>query len=489
MSRRSAAGRAGGARIAGEDAAAPRREDGAPDGASTSRRERDALEGASTSRRERAKEGASAWRGERGALEGIAVSREELDVGRMLCALSRRVRLLAAVTPVNLAVELARLSATWGAGRHEPARFVYAPPGDMGRLRRALDEVSGSYRGPRWALYAARADELGREAAACEAAGTDGFHERARARFPRRDAFDDDADRVAERWAEDGGEGARQGESNGAEAPRGPAREAGSRPGEVPSDDEHDPRSLVCAMRLAVGERRLAVRVEVVQRMAALAATGEGVIYVAAGRRLTAQDVARTVLHEVEGHALPSLRAKRAAVPLFELGTAFGSDDQEGRALLIEERAGLLSAGRRRELSWRHLAARATAAGATFTEVARLLLGRGAPLESTLRIAARVLRGGGADGGGLGREVAYLPALLRVRAALEEASGLEEILASGRVSVEAARILTISGASAASGAGGIERSRPTPAGELTARRDRPSRSGRERPPPGPRRRA
>ncbi len=128
-------------------------------------------------------------------------------------------------------------------------------------------------------------------------------------------------------------------------------------------------------------------------------------------------------------------------MPLFDLGSAFGSDDQEGRALLIEERAALLSLGRRRELALRHLAARSVEARASFVDTARLLIGRGAGLEDALRIAARAHRGGG-----LGREAAYLPALLRVRAALAEEPALEDVLASGKVSIEAARAMVEGGA-------------------------------------------
>ena len=66
----------------------------------------------------------------------------------------------------------------------------------------------------------------------------------------------------------------------------------------------------------------------------------------------------------------------------------------------------------------------------------RLLLDRGAPLADALRIAARVHRGGG-----LAREAVYLPALLRVEAALADEAQLDEVLGAGRVSVDAASAL------------------------------------------------
>jgi hypothetical protein len=75
-------------------------------------------------------------------------------------------------------------------------------------------------------------------------------------------------------------------------------------------------------------------------------------------------------------------------------------------------------------------------ARADFVDTARLLLDRGADLDDALRIAARVHRGGG-----LGREAVYLPALLRVEAALAADAGLDRVLAAGRIAVDAAPVL------------------------------------------------
>ena len=61
-------------------------------------------------------------------------------------------------------------------------------------------------------------------------------------------------------------------------------------------------------------------------------------------------------------------RARRCARPSahFRVGTARGIDDQEGRAVLLEERAGLLGPRRRKQLAARHRAVRAMLDGATF---------------------------------------------------------------------------------------------------------------------------
>jgi hypothetical protein len=210
-------------------------------------------------------------------------------------------------------------------------------------------------------------------------------------------------------------------------------REAGEL---VRSDDENDSRSLVSAMRRAVGARRLPLRVVVMRELSPLAATGEGFVQVAAGRMIAPRDVARTVLHEVEGHAAPGERARTLALSIFAIGTARGADDQEGRALYLERAAGFLDPARRRELALRHVAARAVEEGAAFVDAARLVADLGAPVTDALRIAARVSRGGG-----LAREVVYLPALLRVDAALRADPHMDAVLSAGRVAVGAVPLL------------------------------------------------
>ena len=350
---------------------------------------------------------------------GAGEARDDEAHGRLLAQIADRVQLLACATPRNLGAELARVTAAWLVGKDDAPHFSYAPPPDLSAEREALARVRGAFSGRFAALYAARVDELTAEAVACEATGTPAFRRLARARYPRRDAYDDEADRAAERWS--------------AIVPTAPEGET------IVTDDPHDPRSLLAQMRRAVGAHRLPFRVVVARDLSPLAAAGDGVILVGAGRRLTEEVAARTVLHEVLGHALPSARASSAPLVLFEVGTRFGSDDQEGRAVLVEERASLFGEARRRELGLRHLAARTVEASADFVETARQLRERGAGVEEAVRIAARVHRGGG-----LAREVAYIPAFLRVRAAFADDPALEDVVASGRVSVDAARALTAS---------------------------------------------
>ena len=158
---------------------------------------------------------------------------------------------------------------------------------------------------------------------------------------------------------------------------------------------------------------------------------------VSRGSVVASRTVARVVLHELEGHVLPRLRAAAEQLGIFALGTARGSDEQEGRALWLERQAGLFTAGRRRELARRHLAALALRRGADPVQTARLLINTsGASPFTAARIACRVHRGGG-----LGRELVYLPSLLRVRKALERTPRIERVLCRGQVSVTAAPVL------------------------------------------------
>src|SRR5262249_20205937 len=149
------------------------------------------------------------------------------------------------------------------------------------------------------------------------------------------------------------------------------------------------------------------------------------------------RDVERTVLHEVEGHGAPRARAGVLSIGIFAIGTARGSDDQEGRALALERRHGFLEGLRRRELAMRHIAARSVDRGAALVDTARMLAPHAPRLSERLRIAARAHRGGG-----LARESVYLPALLRVEAAALRDPSVDRVLSAGRVAVSDAPVLS-----------------------------------------------
>ena len=317
---------------------------------------------------------------------------------RFLRAAEARIPLIATCTPVNLEPELLDLARTFP---RQP-RFGYRSV-DLDREATALSEAARHFdtQGDMGRLFAARARELALEAQMCCAAGTPQLRTLAKQRY-RSSA---EADAIAARWST--------------------LEDAITKRDHI-SDDDGDPQSLVRRMRAEVGRTRLPFRVEVVPTMAARAATGRGVILIAAGRAMSAMEVERTVVHEVEGHARP----RTHAVGILEVGTAEGSDDQEGRALAIEQERGWLSDGRKRELALRHRAAESVRAGADFVETVRAL---DLNLREALRVAARAHRGGG-----LAREIAYLTGLVRFRTANPAE---RRILAHGRVSVAAAGVL------------------------------------------------
>jgi len=326
--------------------------------------------------------------------------------------------MITASTPLNLRAELSRLHRRWSRGEHEAPRFLYDEPPDHDGLVRALDDLAErlSAEGALGLVYAERAREIAEEARICSAVGKPEFWSSARKRFSRRDTFDEAADELSRRWLEE---------------PLSVCLDDLTQ-----SDDETNEASLLSRMRAEIGARRLPFRVIVVRDLSALAATGEGIVQVVGGRQLTRADVERTVLHEIEGHVLPRCRANAQKLGIFVVGTRAGVDDQEGRAIVLEDRAFHLGAARRHELAWRHVAARRLEAGADFVDTARELLRLGANLSDTLRITARVFRGGG-----LGREVVYLPAFLRVSAALSADPSVDRMLGAGRVSVDAAEVL------------------------------------------------
>lgn len=329
--------------------------------------------------------------------------------------------LIAASTPLNYRDEVERIAAAAERGERTTPRFAYRA--DDGRedavalLERFAEDLERREDDPLLALPAARAREIALELRAADAVGTTGLAVLGKARF-----FDasPEADRLADAWVQaDAG-----------------AFEIASRERSVLSSDAEDPRSLVNRMRREVTRVVPSFRVEVTPRLLSLAATGEGVILVAEGRRVGVADVERTVFHEVFGHARPQTRALAAPHPMFRVGTAKGSDDQEGYALVLEDADGHLVGARRAELGYRHLAARCVFAGGALADTVDALLARGAPPASAARIACRAHRGGKDGVGGIAREAVYLPAFLRARSVLH--TPVFRALGHGRVSVAAA---------------------------------------------------
>jgi hypothetical protein len=272
------------------------------------------------------------------------------------------------------------------------------------------------------ALYAARVRELLLEGALCAAAGTPRLSALAHERFAGAEPVEVvAASRLCARWL---------------------AEDASPPLGLVERSDSPRPQSLLSRMRVAVHALRLPFRVVAAPSLAPLAATGDATIYVATGRAVPEEDALRTVMHEVEGHARPRSRAAKATCALFGAGTAHGADDQEGRALLLEERAGWLGPRRRKQLAARHRAVEAMNDGASFADVAfDLVRTHGVDETEALVAAERAFRGGDGRSAGLGRERVYIEAMLRVGAHLGARPEDEEVLAAGQVAASAASTL------------------------------------------------
>jgi hypothetical protein len=342
------------------------------------------------------------------------------NVERLLVAAEAQIGLGGRCYPENLEAERARLLQAYE--RREPLepQFRYAARADLAELRRALVQAAralGAGGGVLAGLYAERCLELELEAQLAEHVGNPGFIELARRRHgPESDADAALAERDSVAWAA-----------------LSPAAD-GSRL--ALSDDVQDPASLWCLLERQLGALKLPFRVAASERLLALAATGSGVVYVKRGAMLSERRARRIVEHEVQGHVLPRARAAAERCGLMRVGSARANDDEEGRALLCEQRAGLLDASRRRELGLRHQSGLLLMAGADWTESVRTLERFGCSAPDALAILCRVGRGGG-----LCRELVYLPALRRAQRTLESEPQLERWLLRGRLSWQAARAL------------------------------------------------
>ena len=343
--------------------------------------------------------------------------RRDLEV--LLSRAERSIALLERCRPLNYPAEREGLLAQLRRGNPRAPRFRYSGSSGAAQLSNGLATLAdAARRGGAWgALYSERAWELHLEAALVAVVGTPRARALARARFGMTQGPEvEAARRLAHNWAQ--------------------LAVAEEKAPLYVSDDAEQPQSLVSAMRRAVGERRIGFRIVTSPDLTSSAATGDGVIVVRAGMEMSELCGKRVVMHEVLGHALPRHRAVAEEVGLYRVGSAGGPDEEEGRALLIEDRHELMGARRKRQLGLRHLAALSVHEGATWVDTARLLLTHAAEHAEAVDIASRAHRGGG-----LGREVVYLESFLRLSTAFAEDPRAERCLERGRVSVRCGRIL------------------------------------------------
>jgi hypothetical protein len=173
------------------------------------------------------------------------------------------------------------------------------------------------------------------------------------------------------------------------------------------------------------------------ERLAARAAVDESSIWIKPRVYLRQAEARRIVVHEIYGHAIRRRNGRGWEHSLFRCGVTGADADEEGRALWLEEQEGLLQATRRVELGKRHLAADACRQGASFSDTVELLLGLETPLDQALNLGLRVWRGGG-----IAREIMYLPGYWRANRVLGNSPQIDAWMKRGRISFDIATRLT-----------------------------------------------
>ncbi len=346
--------------------------------------------------------------------EPVALAARQLKKSEANIALLDRVR------PLNWQAERQRLIAAAQQQQRPQPSFEYAPAPELGEARRLVDAIcAASGSDVELTLLVERAVEIGLEAQLAESVGRAAFRDLAGKRFPLPAEHQQRRAEAAE-WAKLGA--------------------AGDPPARLHiSDDRHDPASLWSLLTKRLDEKRLAVRVEVVPGLVSLAAVADGVVRIRAGARLAIDVAARIALHEVDGHVLPRVAGERLGGVLLA-GSARGSEQEEGRAILLEERARLLGLARRAEIGLRYLAAESVRGAADFWQTCDVLLEHGASVEMAVELSSRVHRGGG-----LGRELLYLSGYAQVASSLQSSPQLEAALECGRISTDAAARLLAAG--------------------------------------------
>jgi hypothetical protein len=334
--------------------------------------------------------------------------------------------LVDSLTPHNFADEAARVRALLGAGRIGLPAFRFdSEDGANERREKAEEGLNHAFlrlsdrRGWLVDLLVERALELRLECDLVRARGTADVSELARRRYPFSAGEVAGAAAQAEAWLD-------------------LVDDRGSTP-----ESEDCLLASALARRCREAEAKWGANVRIVEKpLASVAAvgsssSGQGVLYVRSGARVSEREASRIFVHEVEGHLLPRLFSMRQPPP-FRIGTAGCSEDEEGRAILLEERAGLLSPVRRLTLAVRYLVGTASRSGGPELEsVLFRLQSRGVPAPLLADVVLRSLRGGG-----WGREMIYLPAFLRVREALAARPDWDDWMARGRISVRGARALS-----------------------------------------------
>ena len=344
------------------------------------------------------------------------MNRSALSVARALSGAEAQINLLARSYPTNWQGLQASLAEAWRTGGDLKARLWFLPLPDFSDLRRALDglEAWALGQGAWGRLWAERAHELSLEAQIAEQLGSPAIRGLAERRFrASRGASAESLRRLARRWAQ--------------------GAATASIDIEIRSDDESSEESLASQMRRELAKTGWTFPVRYDARLAARAAVDGKFVWIRPGARLSPRVSRRIVVHEVHGHVVRRAALRHPRNRGYQCGFAGVDADEEGRALWLEEKAGLLDGARKAELGQRHLAADACRQGADLPEAIRLLVEIGASLDQAIATALRIWRGGG-----IAREIIYLDAYFRAKRLLAGADGIDAWLKRGRLTFDVA---------------------------------------------------
>jgi hypothetical protein len=329
-----------------------------------------------------------------------------------LCVAEAQIVLLARSHPTNWLELQSRLTEQWKSGQPEEPVFQFAVPPDLSKLRRALDllEKWSVAQGPWGQIFAARCRELQLEAEIVEHVGTPKIRDLAQLRFTlESDAQAESLGQLARNWVQ--------------------LEPSSETTDPIRSDDERDDRSLICQMRRELESCGFSFPVKLEGRLASRASVDDKFVWLKPQVYLSAKESKRIVIHEVHGHVARRVAVLSRENAGYACGTAGADADEEGRALWLEDAAGLLDSTRKVEIGGRHLAAQACRQGATFSDGVRLLAELNTPIERAITMALRVWRGGG-----VAREIVYLDAFCRAQKALSESTEIEWWMKRGRIS-------------------------------------------------------
>lgn len=327
--------------------------------------------------------------------------------------------LLARSHPTNWLELKSRLIEKWKLGQPEDPVLQFAVPPNLSKLRHALDQLEKwSEAQGRWGeIFAARCKELQLEAEIVERLGDPTVRALAKRRFSVKDrASSVSLMQLARTWIQLG--------------------QSTEFTEVIRSDDELDDRSLICQMRGELQRCGFSYPVKLENRLASNATVDDKVVWLKPQTYLLAHQAKRIVVHEVHGHVVRRVAVKSPENAGYACGTAYADADEEGRALWLEDTAGLLDSTRKADIGRRHWLAEACRQGATFSDGVRSLIEFGTSIENAINMALRVWRGGG-----IAREIIYLDAYCRAKENLNESAEIEGWMKRGRLSIDVARQL------------------------------------------------